>query len=64
MLKIPSNRFHLLQEQNSCFRLRGSNYRLFFPPWAPTSPKGKNIHHGTLIIEYRSINISNKYPKR
>lgn len=37
-------RFHLLQEQN-CFRLRGSNYRLLFLSWVPTNPKGKNIHH-------------------
>lgn len=58
-------KFHLLQEQNNCFRLRGSNYRLLFP-LGPLliNPKGRNIHHGTLTVEYQSITISNKYPKR
>lgn len=39
-------RFHLLQEENNCFRLRGSNYRLFFPTWA-LNLNVKNMHHGT-----------------
>lgn len=63
MLKTLSNKDFTCSKNNN-FRLRGSNYRLFFHPWAPANPKDKNIHHGSSTTEYQSINILNKYCKR